>query len=168
MSYIYVLLHWWPYITSIPHQHTSACFLYIDPPTFNVSIPNWHSESLERIIIISRFSPCPSFLFTSFLCSFSLTVSATSENQTWNALDKNPHNLFFIPPHNIHLHPPSNKWTPGITDVHTNDASFWRLLLSFLSESPLNRSKSDLEYNQSLSSKHYPLRLISHKTVTTP
>ena len=28
-SYIYLLLHWRPSILSIPHQHTSVCFLFI-------------------------------------------------------------------------------------------------------------------------------------------
>ena len=67
MSYICAFLHWWPYIASMPHQHTLVCFLCIIYPLFTFRMPNWSYTSLESICIIS--------------CLFSLTplrqISAT-------------------------------------------------------------------------------------------
>ena len=52
-------MHWRHSIAYIPHHSTSVWFLCIIYPLFTVRIPNWHSASLARILIISRFSPYP-------------------------------------------------------------------------------------------------------------
>ena len=68
MSYISVLMHWWPFIASIPHQHTLVCFLCIISPLFTFRIPNWSYAYLESIRIISRVFSLPP------LCQISATL----------------------------------------------------------------------------------------------
>ena len=70
MSYICVLRHYRPSIEYIPHQHTSVWSLCIFTPIFTVSIPNWRSSSLARILIISRLFSIP------HLCQMSATLLA--------------------------------------------------------------------------------------------
>ena len=45
---------------------------------------------------------------------------------------------------------------------------FWRLLFSFLKKLSLNRYNSNLEQNQSFSSKSVLIQLISYMSVPTP
>ena len=59
MSYICVLLYCQPSTASIPHQHTSVCFLCFIFPFFSISMTKWRSASLVRICIISRFFSLP-------------------------------------------------------------------------------------------------------------
>ena len=86
------------------------------------------------------YSYCP-FLFTSFLCSLSLTISTTSAYQTQYTLAKNPY-------HFILTNSPPLKMSherSELKDVQAKDTRFWHLMLSFLSELSLNHSKSDLK-----------------------
>ena len=119
-------------------------------PFFTVSIPNWRSASLASIRIISRLFSLSSFfiqivfVFIIPACFGHLFIKHGMPLLKTHIISFSllPITYLFVPSsQNISR----KKSAPGITDIQANDMRFWCLLLSFLSEPSLNRSKSDLE-----------------------
>ena len=125
---------------------TLWCVSFALFPPFSMSVcPTDVPHPWQGFVSFYVFSPHTPFLFASFLCSFSLPVSATSVYQTWYALAKTHTISFSFLPITSLFSPPQISELPAPRTSKPTTRGFWRLLLSFLSESSLNHSNSDME-----------------------